>query len=862
MALALVACPALVPKATGSIPAMSFEHGDTDARTVSDLGRYFTEDDNATYSAESSDDAVATASATDTTLTVTPKGPGTATVTVTATASNGRDTATQSFAVTVAKQPDPPPNNAPEMRTINNVSLDVGESMPVDLSDYASDADAGDTLVYGAQSLNPAVATVTPSGLAIPGSVITITGVSGGEATIQVGVTDGKSAPVARTFVAVVTAPAPDNREPILLTSNLIPHVMYSDFRIGATKMYDLSMHFQDPDADTLMYGAESDNPMVASIDGLDAATGMFTLTAVGKGDTTVTVMATDPDGASGQQTFKVGVGSVAPMATTASTDVDLKIGGTTSRTFDLDDYFEDDLGEALTYALVSNSSEMHATAELPMDSSMLTITAVAAGEAIVTVSAADSDNDPVELAFMVMVHAADEDPPPDNNSPMSTSIGNMSLMVGGDPGTVDLSMHFTDADADDTLTYTHMSNVEAIARTSLSESTLTVTPGSAGTAMITVTASDGKAEASESFEVTVTEAPNMAPEYKAEKDLESLKIQIVDGGLSTEGADSVTAANTADNKRIDLSEYFEDPDGVLLFFTVTHEETPDDDDNKPVIELHGAPAVTEGTAVAASGDPPDGTTDDDTVLVIEPHNPGTATITVKVTDVDGDHYTDDFEVRVYRDGYNTGPSDAATASTIPNQVGDAGTDPERLKIGVARTVIDGDDIDEHFQDPNFNSGDELTISVEYYPAATDEAGAEAGTGKLDADDPEKVGVTSNLDSSPLTWRGDPDAKFTLTLTGRTGTPTAGIVVALIATDTFGERHARVFTVRVNNLPKAEGAQASASPPTKVLTLADASDELRFKDMGLDANGTDDNEEIILVATGGGGGGGGGGLLP
>ena len=221
VALALVACPSLVPKATGSIPAMSFAHGDTDARTVSDLGKYFAEDDNATYSAASDNEAVATASVDDTTLTVTPKGPGTATVTVTATASNGRDTAAQTFTVTVAS---PPANNAPEMRTINNVSLDVGASRPVDLSDYASDAD-GDTLVYGAQSLNPAVATVTPSGLAIPGSVITIMGVSGGEATIQACVTDGMSAPVARTLVVMVTAPASDNRAPVLLTSNLIPHV-------------------------------------------------------------------------------------------------------------------------------------------------------------------------------------------------------------------------------------------------------------------------------------------------------------------------------------------------------------------------------------------------------------------------------------------------------------------------------------------------------------------------------------------------------------------------------------------------------------------------------------------------------------
>ena len=162
VALALVACPALVPKATGSIPAMNFAHDDTGARTV-DLDSYFTDSRDATYAPPtSSNPAVATASIAGTTLTVTPKGPGTTTVTVTATSSTGRDSATQTFTVTVASPPPPPANNAPEMRTISNLSLDVGQSRPVNLADYASDAD-GDTLLYGAMSLHPAIATVSPS---------------------------------------------------------------------------------------------------------------------------------------------------------------------------------------------------------------------------------------------------------------------------------------------------------------------------------------------------------------------------------------------------------------------------------------------------------------------------------------------------------------------------------------------------------------------------------------------------------------------------------------------------------------------------------------------------------------------------
>lgn len=846
VALALVACPAMVPKATGSIPAMSFAHDDMTARTVA-LGSFFADDDNATYSAESSKPAVATVSVKDATLTVTPKDAGTTTVTVTATSSTGRDSATQTFAVTIASPPTPPPppaNNAPEMRTILNVSLDVGASTPVDLADYASDAD-GDTLVYGAQSLNPAVATVTPSGLAIPGSVITIMGVSGGEAQIAVGVTDGKSAPVTRTFLAVVTAPAPDNRDPVLLTSNLIPHVVYSDFRIGATMDYNLSMHFQDPDADVLTYGAESADPMVASISGLDANTGMFTLTAVGKGNTSVTVMAMDPDGASAQQTFNVGVGSKAPMATTASTDVDLmlKAGMDVSRTFDLNDYFEDDLGETLTYALVSNTGEMYATAVL--DVSMLTITAVAAGDATVTVSAADSDNDPVELAFMVMVHAEPDAP---NNAPTLTDMAApmVDLVLEDSPSsTLDVSMYFMDADGD-TLTYTAMSSDTGVATESVSGSMVTITAAADGSATVTVTASDGNGGSVDlAIMVTVTAPDNMAPRLKSGMMLRDYLIEIVDSDTDTNN--DTSAADTADNRPLDLSMYFEDPDGVLLFYEVTKTETPDDSDNTPVIDLHSVAADPDATPAApASGAAPDGTDDDATMVIIEPRNPGTATVMVTVYDIGKKSYTDTFMVKVVAANTNAAP--VATGDAIPNQLGAATeTDNKRLKIGEPRKVVDDALVTAHFTDTTVStpgSGDFLTFSVKYYAAdvtATDGV-IPAGTDELDA---AKVGVTASL--SRTTWDGDPNSKITLTLTGVRGTDNSsdteadrGHVVALVATDTYDVSRAKLFRVMVNNPPKAEGAQAS-DPKT-------LGGETMYMDIGFNTDDTADAIHIPLVA--------------
>ena len=162
VALALVACPGMLPKPQGAMPALDFAHGAA-AETVSNLGRFFTQADDATYSATSSKESVATVSVSGTTLTVTPKvqpegTTGTTTVTVTATARNGTDTADQSFKVTVMGPAPPPENKPPTARTISTVALNLEDrtSKAIDLSGYFTDPE-GDALTYTATSGNDAV---------------------------------------------------------------------------------------------------------------------------------------------------------------------------------------------------------------------------------------------------------------------------------------------------------------------------------------------------------------------------------------------------------------------------------------------------------------------------------------------------------------------------------------------------------------------------------------------------------------------------------------------------------------------------------------------------------------------------------
>lgn len=709
---------------------------------------------------------------------------------------------------------------------------------PLRLSDYYLDLE-NDALTFTATSHNPAVASVSAPDAQ---SMITITAVAEGSTQITVTAADATllalGAAIPQTFAVTVSAvpvEPPDNNQP--RQTDDIPDLMGLMF--GGSQDVDLSMYFTDDDGDAITYTAMSSDTSVATA---SVAGAMVTVMVVDSGMARIDITATDPYNRSVRASFNVEVINQAPMVVdTEPTKFGPVMAGDTVN-IELSRYFSDPEGNMLTYTAMSDDDSI-AMASMPTASGMTTITAMAEGAAMITITANDGTNDDVSHTLTVTVDPAPEMP---NNAPTLTDMAApmVDLVLEDDPSeTLDVSMYFMDADGD-TLTYEAMSSDTGKATESVSVSMVTITAVAAGSATITVTASDGNGgSAMLEISVTVTAPDNMAPRMKAGMMLPDLLIELADDDDDATTQDT-SAAGTADNQSIDLSMYFEDPDGIQLFFKV---ETDDDS----VIKLHSVAANPDANpATPASGDAPDGTDDEDTMLIIVPQAAGTATVTVTVYDIFKKSYVDTFMVTVTAEDSNTGPSDATGATAIPNQVGDAGTDPERLKIGVPRTIIDGDDFDEHFQDPNFNSGDVLTISVEYYPATTDEAAAEAGTGKLDADDPEKVGVTASL--SATTWGGDPNAEFTLTLTGRMGTPVAGIVVALIATDTYDERHARVFTVRVNNRPKAEGAQASATSPTTVLTLADASDELRFKDMGL-ADGADtDNETIDLVDANGG----------
>ena len=173
------------------------------------------------------------------------------------------------------------------------------------------------------------------------------------------------------------------------------------------------------------------------------------------------------------------------------------------------------------------------------------------------------------------------------NRPPMAVgTISDRTLTVGGSSVQIDVSSNFRDPD-NDNLEYTASSNNNTIAAASLTGSQVTITPISAGSTIITVTANDGSLTATQTFSVTVTAAPvsNHAP----------VTVSAISDQTLVVGGTSIT---------VDVSANFSDPDNDTLTYDVSSSNTS---------------IVTESVSGA--------------VVTITPVAAGSTTITVTATD-------------------------------------------------------------------------------------------------------------------------------------------------------------------------------------------------------------------------------------
>ena len=550
------------------------------------LSRVFSDadSDSLTITASSSDETKATVSVAPdySSLTVTAKARGAATITVTADDGNG-GTVQDTFTVAVKAAP-----------TVASALADVSgleetAMQDVSLSGVFSDTD-GDTLTITAASSDETKATVSA---ASDGSTLTLTGVAEGTATITVTAQDSDGNRVSDTFeVSVAKAPQlqQTNRAPTV-TSAIGDATIVNE---SGTHQTSLSSVFSDPDNDSLTITASSSNEAVATVSVVPDYSSL-TVTAKVRGTATITVTADDGNGATVSDSFTVTV-KAAPVVASALADVNgMTVGA--SKDVSLAGVFSDGDGDTLTITTassdydVANAFAFHGT---------LTVAAFSTGSATITVTAQDSDGNPVSDQFAVTVAAPQQQDPPPNQAPtVASAIADTTIVNQSGTKQVSLSGVFSDGDGDSlTITAASSDETKATASVALDGSNLTVNAQARGTATITVTADDGNgATVQDTFTVTVKAAPTVA---SAISDV---------SGLEEDATQDVS-----------LSGVFSDADGdTLTISAISSDET------KATVS-----AASDGSKLTLTG-------------VAE----GTATITVTAQDSDDNRVSDAFDVAV-----------------------------------------------------------------------------------------------------------------------------------------------------------------------------------------------------------------------
>ena len=242
--------------------------------------------------------------------------------------------------------------------------------------------------------------------------------------------------------------------------------------------------------------------------------------------------------------------GNRAPLTVGYIDVAPLYVGGS-SATVDASSYFTDPDDDTLRYSVNSPSPTI---AAVSISGSTVTITPVALGNTSkIVVTARDPGGLTATQDFNVTV----QNPPPPNRAPEAEGIiSSVTLQEGGSSATRSVSGNFSDPD-NDTLTYTVNSPNPSIVTVSISGSTVTITPVSAGsTGKIIVTARDPDGlTATQDFTATVEAAPPPPPPNRAPE-----TVGFISDVTLQEGGSSATRS---------VSGNFSDPDNDTLSYTV-----------------------------------------------------------------------------------------------------------------------------------------------------------------------------------------------------------------------------------------------------------------------------------------------------
>ena len=191
-----------------------------------------------------------------------------------------------------------------------------------------------------------------------------------------------------------------------------------------------------------------------------------------------------------------------APLAVGTISAQTLTVGGSAANV-NVSSNFRDPNNDRLTYTTTSDNTRI---ATVSVAGAVVTITPKRVGSATVRVIASDGI-----LTATQTISVTVEVAPQLNQAPVTVStIPAQTLTVGGSAASVNVSSNFRDPD-NDGLTYTATSDNTRIATVSVSGTVVTITPRNAGSATVTVTASDGTLTAMQHIVVEVEAAPRVA---------------------------------------------------------------------------------------------------------------------------------------------------------------------------------------------------------------------------------------------------------------------------------------------------------------------------------------------------------------
>jgi hypothetical protein len=487
---------------------------------------------------------------------------GTANVTVTVSDTKGGVIKT-TFQVTVGQ-----PNVPPIVQMIAPQTITAGQTL--DILYTASDPD-GDPLTPTVTSDTPGVVTAS-----IPAAgTVRLVAAGEGTATVTLSVSDGVNPPTIATFPVTVVI---GNSAPTI--SPIAPQTM----SVGQTLGVPYTAF--DPDGDPLTASAGSDNQGVvaASI----SVPGSVTLYAAGTGAATITLSVNDGHNPPVNASFTVSVAAInQPPAISPLSPQTMSVG----QALDVPYTASDPDGDPLTaYASSDNQGVVVASVDVP---GSITLNAVAAGAATVTLSVSDGVNPPVTMPFTVTVVAVNQPPAIETIFPQTLTAGQA----------LDVPYSTVDPDGDPLSASASSDNQGVVVASINTPGIITLNAVTAGTATVTLSVSDGvNAPATMPFSVTVLTA-NSNPV------IQPVSAQTVNVGASL----SVSVAAS-------------DPDGDQIALAAVS-------DNPAV-----ATAVANGPAEVILG----GVT------------PGTATVMLDVQDGRGGSASISFQVTVV--GVNTAP--------------------------------------------------------------------------------------------------------------------------------------------------------------------------------------------------------------